>query len=42
MSEKELKELLEYVKEECIRENINMLLTYKLLQIVKNYFKSDI
>lgn len=35
----ELEKLLTYIKSECISENVNMLTTYKLLQIVKNFFK---
>ena len=37
---KNLPELLEYVKNECIKENINMLIVYKVLQIIKNFYKN--
>ena len=37
---KNLPELLEYVKNECIKENINMLIVYKFLQIIKNFYKN--
>ena len=40
MTEKKLPELLEYVKNECIKENINMLIVYKVLQIIKNFYKN--
>ena len=39
MKGKDLENLLIYIKLECINENVNMLTTYKLLQIVKNFFK---
>ena len=39
MKGKDLEHLLMYIKAECISENVNMLTTYKLLQIVKNFFK---
>lgn len=34
---KELDKLLEYVKDECIKEKINMLTVYKVLQVIKNF-----
>ena len=39
MTEKKLQELLIYIKLECIKENINMLIIYKVLHIIKNFFK---
>ena len=40
MTEKKLPELLEFIKDECIKENINMLIVYKVLQIIKNFYKN--
>ena len=39
MKSNELEELLLAIKMKCISENINMLTTYKLLQIVKDILK---
>jgi hypothetical protein len=39
MTEKKLQELLEFVKDECIREKINILVVYRVLHIIKTFFK---
>lgn len=39
MKSNELEELMLAIKLKCISENINMLTTYKLLQIVKDLLK---
>lgn len=39
MTEKKLQELLEFIKDECIKERINILVVYKVLHIVKTFFK---
>ena len=39
MKFKDLEEMLIYVKEECIKERIDMLTVYKVLHIIKTFFK---
>ena len=39
MTEKKLQELLEFIKDECIKERINILTVYKVLYIIKTFFK---
>lgn len=42
MTEKKLQELLEFVKNECIKERINILTVYKVLHIIKTFLKNKI
>ena len=39
MKFKDLEEMLIYVKEECIKQRIDMLTVYKVLHIIKTFFK---
>ena len=41
MTEKKLQELLELIKDECIKEKINILSVYKILHIIKTFFKKQ-
>ena len=38
---KNLQELLEFIKDECIKERINILTVYKVLHIIKTFFKKQ-
>ena len=40
MKHKDLEDLLVQVKEECIKEKINMLSVYKILHVVKTFVKN--
>lgn len=40
MKSEDLDKLLELVKQECIKEKINMLSVYKILQIIKDFNKN--
>ena len=40
MKSEDLDKLLELVKQECIKEKINMLSVYKILHVVKTFVKN--